>query len=111
MRVTRLFLNECVHSEADAQQERAELDKLLMVATLCNNARLRPDNPADAIGDPTEGALLVYAQRYFDVQAYQANCPRLFELPFSSRPASRNLQSAMRKIGALLSVWVSISAT
>jgi adenylate cyclase len=29
----------------------------------------------------------------------------------SSRPASRNLQSAMYKIGALLSVWASISAT
>jgi sodium/potassium-transporting ATPase subunit alpha len=85
MRVTRLFLNECVHSEADAQQERAELDKLLMVATLCNNARLRAGNPADYSGDPTEGALLVYAQRYLDVQARQVACPRLFEQPFSSK--------------------------
>jgi len=81
MRVTRLFLNECVHSEADAQQERAEMEKLLMVATLCNNARLRAGHPADYSGDPTEGALLVYAQRYHDVPA----CPRLFEQPFSSK--------------------------
>jgi sodium/potassium-transporting ATPase subunit alpha len=85
MHVKRLFLNECVHSEADAELERAELDKLLMVATLCNNARLSADNPADTIGDPTEGALLVFAQRYHDVQAYQAGCPRLFEQPFSSK--------------------------
>jgi sodium/potassium-transporting ATPase subunit alpha len=89
MRVTRLFLNECVHSEADAELERAELDKLLRVATLCNNAHLRSDNradnPTDTSGDPTEGALLVFAQRYLDVQAYQAACPRLFEQPFSSK--------------------------
>jgi sodium/potassium-transporting ATPase subunit alpha len=85
MHVTRLFLNECVHSEVDAPQERAELERLLMVATLCNNARLRPDDAGDYLGDPTEGALLVFAQRYLDVSTYQAAHPRLFEQPFSSK--------------------------
>lgn len=84
MKVTRLFLNDCIHSEADAQFEREELEKLLLVATLCNNARLRGDSEGCS-GDPTEGALLLYCQRFLEIQAFQAEHPRLFEEPFTAR--------------------------
>lgn len=84
MEVKRLFLNECIHTELDTDLEREELEKFLMVASLCNNARLQPGDPGQYLGDPTEGALLAFCQRFHDVQAMQAASPRLFEEPFTA---------------------------
>lgn len=84
MEVKRLFLNECIHTEADARFEPEELEKLQLVASLCNNAHLKPDDPTQYLGDPTEGALLVFSQRFHDVNACQAACPRLYEEPFTA---------------------------
>jgi len=84
MKVARLFLNEFIHSEADTQFEQEELEKILTVATLCNNAHLKAGDRTQYIGDPTEGALLVYAQRFHDVKDFQARHKRLFEEPFTT---------------------------
>jgi sodium/potassium-transporting ATPase subunit alpha len=82
MTVQRLFLNECIHSEADAFFEREELDRFLQVATLCNNARRKPDGSCS--GDPTEAALLSFCSRFHDSGQVWDNAPRLFEEPFSA---------------------------
>jgi sodium/potassium-transporting ATPase subunit alpha len=82
MTLQRLFLNECNHSEADANFEKEELDKFLLVAMLCNNARYKEDGTL--AGDPTETALLDFASRYHVIPAFQSAAPRLFEEPFTS---------------------------
>jgi sodium/potassium-transporting ATPase subunit alpha len=82
MSLQRLFLNECSHSEADADFEKEELEKFLLVAMLCNNARLKEDGTLN--GDPTETSLLDFSSRFQDVKAFQAASPRLFEEPFTS---------------------------
>ncbi len=67
-----------------------DLRLLLTGAALCNNARLLPpngDGPRWTIlGDPTEAALLVAAQKAgIDLEAVEVAQPRLRELPFESR--------------------------
>ncbi len=82
MTVQRLFLNECIHSEADADFGAEELEKFLLVATLCNNAHLKPDGGFS--GDPTETALLTFGSKFHDPAAVRAVSPRLFEEPFTA---------------------------
>ncbi|NLV73202.1 MAG: cation-transporting P-type ATPase [Chloroflexi bacterium] len=67
-----------------------DLRELLRAGSLCNNARLvPPSTPGTAwsiLGDPTEGALLVSAQKagiLLDTEL--AAAPRVRELPFDSR--------------------------
>ncbi len=52
----------------------------IRVAGLCNNAKLR-ESPPGYIGDPTEGALLVFANSLEDVGKLQNEYPRLEEFP------------------------------
>lgn len=82
MTVQRLFLNECIHSQADADFEQEELDKFLLIATLCNNAHLKEDGSFS--GDPTETALLDFSARFIDISSLREKAPRLFEEPFSA---------------------------
>ena len=56
---------------------------LIGVVGLCNNAKLH-ELPAVYTGDPTEGALLVFANSLEDVKKLQNNYPRLKEFPFDS---------------------------
>ncbi len=56
---------------------------LIKVAGLCNNAKLREDPPGYS-GDPTEGALLVFANGLEDIKKLQDDYPRLEEFPFDS---------------------------
>ncbi|RME30710.1 HAD family hydrolase [Candidatus Woesearchaeota archaeon] len=49
---------------------------------LCNNARLDLNG---FIGDPTEGALIVYANKLKPIQGILHNMPRLHETPFDSK--------------------------
>jgi Ca2+-transporting ATPase len=70
-------------------QEHHALALLLTGATLCNDALLEPDtnNPQlfHAIGDPTEGALLLSAARMGLLKANLDHAfPRLTEVPFDS---------------------------
>ena len=82
MSLQRLFLNECIHSEADTAFEKEELEGFLRVAVLCNNARIAADGTF--AGDPTETALLDFARRFHDLAALRAGTPRLFEEPFTA---------------------------
>ncbi len=82
MTVQRLYLNECIHNEADANFERDELEKFLIVATLCNNAHLKPDGCYS--GDPTETALLFFSSRFHDIATVRNTSTRLFEEPFTA---------------------------
>lgn len=82
MSLQRLFLNECIHNEADSDFEKEELEKFLMVATLCNNASVRENG--ELSGDPTEVALLQFCNRFHDVQSFRSSAKRLFEEPFTS---------------------------
>ena len=82
MSLQRLYLNECAHNESDANFEKEELEKFLLVAILCNNARITSDGAF--AGDPTETALLEFAARFHSVPEFQAASPRLFEEPFTS---------------------------
>ena len=56
---------------------------LIRVAGLCNNAKLR-ELPTGYTGDPTEGALLVFANSFQDIKTLQIDYPRLKEFPFDS---------------------------
>jgi sodium/potassium-transporting ATPase subunit alpha len=56
---------------------------LIRVAGLCNNAKLH-ELPAGYTGDPTEGALLIFANSFKDVKDFQSEYPRLMEFPFNS---------------------------
>lgn len=69
-----------------------DLHRLLVAASLCNNARLippaRPDNSTRwlALGDPTEAALRVAALKGgLNPEVELAHTPRLRELPFEAR--------------------------
>ena len=55
----------------------------IRVAGLCNNAKLH-ELPAGYTGDPTEGALLVFANSLEDIKKLQNDYPRLKEFPFDS---------------------------
>lgn len=55
----------------------------LRVAGLCNNAKLN-EAPPGYTGDPTEGALLVFANSLEDIKKLQHDYPRMEEFPFDS---------------------------
>ena len=71
------------------QQQESQVDLLLVGSALCSNARL--DHPAgssrrQAIGDPTEAALLVVAlKKGLNLEALQRQLKRIQEVPFDSR--------------------------
>ncbi|KNZ42603.1 cation-translocating P-type ATPase [Acetobacterium bakii] len=72
------------------QAQNQDLRQLLVAASLCNNARLIP--PTDdaprwtVLGDPTEAAMLVAAQKSgLDLPKEALLTPRLRELPFEAR--------------------------
>lgn len=77
----------------------AAVEELLTAAGLCCNARLVPPNGDPhytVLGDPTEAALLVLAQKY-GIELAKANerMPRLRELPFDS---SRKRMSTIHQL-------------
>ena len=87
-----------------------ELDAVTLLvrsASFCNNARLLPPSDEDmgwsVLGDPTEGALLVAAQKAgFDYQEELAGARRVYELPFDSvrkRMTTIHLHHKIGKIG------------
>ncbi len=58
------------------------LDEALIAMALCNDAVLRD---GDVVGDPTDGALAVLAEKGgIDVAALRRERPRLLEIPFDS---------------------------
>ncbi len=66
--------------------EEKGLDKLLHIAEVCNNAELaREDGGHEVIGDPTEGALVVLAEKAGIKQEVVERCEeKLDDMPFNS---------------------------
>jgi len=70
--------------------DMAQLEPLMRIAALCNNARLvKPageEGRWSIVGDPTEAALLVAAGKWgYDSAKETGENPRIRELPFDSR--------------------------
>ncbi len=71
----------------DSDPELNALSVLVCAGALCNDAVLDTDTQGvqRAIGDPTEGALLLAANTLgFDKGELEAECPRVAEVPFTS---------------------------
>jgi len=67
------------------KEETAQLNPLLSASVLCNDATLRRGGDIwDITGDPTEGALLVAAQKAFDIESKRSENPRVSVIPFDS---------------------------
>lgn len=75
-------------TSADARVHAEEiLNELARAATLCNDATLVKDERErwTIRGDPTEGALVVLAEKMgLSQQNVRSNLPRIWEIPFSS---------------------------
>jgi len=85
-------------SPGDGTQDQPPAD-LLLAAALCNDATVDADG--DAVGDPTEVALLVAARRAgIDLQALATEYPRIAERPFTS--ATKWMSTAHRKLDGTL---------
>lgn len=59
------------------------MDMLLKISVLCNNAKL--DDKGHYMGDPTEGALILYAKDKVDISEMNTRNKRLHESPFDSK--------------------------
>lgn len=58
---------------------------LVSASALCINAKKDPDNPGNILGDPTEGALVYFAEKFgVDSEKFEDENPRMFEQPFDS---------------------------
>ncbi|MGB5346519.1 MAG: cation-transporting P-type ATPase [Woeseia sp.] len=79
------FAATCSGNTEEDQQSSSKVRALLQVAVLCNNAELHAAESDDkkAIGDPTEVALLLAAER-FGLQSAECRrrLPELLEVPF-----------------------------
>lgn len=65
------------------------VEKFLEISSLCNSAKVEPPTDCNkawsAIGDPTDGALLVAALKYgLSVQAMHVQKPTVYVIPFDS---------------------------
>lgn len=73
---------------ADGLRDRysdEQMGLLLDGCSLCVNAHMDPDRPGETLGDPTEGALILFAAKYgIDSDDYEEKHPKLFEQPFDS---------------------------
>ena len=70
---------------------------IVAASALCVNAKKDPDNPGNILGDPTEGALVYFAEKFgVDSEKYEDENPRLFEQPFDSDRKRMSVINAMR---------------
>ncbi|MGD2050546.1 MAG: cation-translocating P-type ATPase, partial [Chloroflexota bacterium] len=78
-----------VEHDPQAKEPKQNMDLLLQAAALCNDAVLRStregQKEVEAIGDPTEAALVVAAaQSGFEKPCLEESWPRVAEVPFTS---------------------------
>jgi len=74
---------------ADALQRNESLQELLRASVCCNDAQviyaLEKDKSIQVLGDPTEAALLILAQKaHLNVENLRRQFPRTAEIPFDS---------------------------
>ena len=74
------------NSERIELKKNSELQLMLKIGMLCNNANTSQQNGRTTIiGDPTEGALLISGEKAeFDIDELNATYPRLGEIEFTS---------------------------
>ena len=97
MTVTKYFLGEDLIEEKNISRINKDM---LYAMILCNNASLEQDK---IIGDPTEGALLLFAQEHkIDLTQILEKSPKIFEQPFDS---VRKRMSTIHKINDQLYVF------
>jgi len=99
-------------SHAAIIKEEPSLALLLMGGALCSDASLQPDGAKPgqfhAVGDPTEGALVIAAARYGLLKArLDAAYPRLGEVPFDS---DRKRMTTVHRV-ADCTAWIAECAT
>lgn len=76
---------------------------LVYASALCNNASKDPDRAGETLGDPTEGALLFFADTFgVDNEALEDQYPRLFEQPFDS---DRKRMTTVHEIGGRVTAY------
>lgn len=79
------FLNKKVPSVEKISKNSNSYKQLIYASSLCNDASFNLDNPKEAIGDPTESALLPLAQDLgYSTLNLRKEYPRLSEYPFDS---------------------------
>jgi Ca2+-transporting ATPase len=87
------------NSPPKGPEEEEDLELLLRIGLLCNNARLdyTAERSWSILGDPTEGALIVAAGKAgFDKETLERQYPRLREIPFSSE---RKMMTTVHQVG------------
>jgi len=99
MTVTRIWANDQIYNLTGSGYNKngvfttdnkiidpSSLETLLKIGALCNDAKLQEkQKDREVIGDPTEAALLVSAEKaHFEIKKLQKQSPRLDEIPFSS---------------------------
>jgi Ca2+-transporting ATPase len=87
------------NSPLKGPEDEEDLELLLRIGLLCNNARLEcnAEKSWSVLGDPTEGALLVAAGKAgLDKEALERQHPRVREIPFSSE---RKMMTTVHRIG------------
>ncbi|MDD2777071.1 MAG: HAD-IC family P-type ATPase [Gallionella sp.] len=95
MKVSTLILGEQVWLASQASLAQASgFDEAWAAITLCNNARLSGDH---YLGDPTEGAMLLFAQQMRPLAELQTRFPRIHEEPFDS--ATKRMMTTHREVG------------
>ncbi len=58
---------------------------LVTAGALCNDAAMDPNNKGECLGDPTEGALITFAEKFgLEQTVLKEKFPRVFEQPFDS---------------------------
>ena len=86
-----------------AMEDKREYYEAIRCAALCNNAALDPDRPGEVLGDPTEGALILLAERFGeDQEEMEDTFERLFEQPFDS---DRKRMTTVHKIRGVITAY------
>jgi len=87
------------NSSPKGPEDEEDLELLLRIGLLCNNARLEcnAEKSWSVLGDPTEGALIVAAGKAgLDKEALERQYPRVREIPFSSE---RKMMTTAHRVG------------
>ncbi|MCB9802748.1 HAD-IC family P-type ATPase [Candidatus Nomurabacteria bacterium] len=93
MRVTKIFTSQHLFSLSDSswkdQKQDKEIERLMQIAMMCNDAAVQ--NPNDAIddwlvlGSPTEKALLLFGSQLAKIKDLEHRFRRKEEIPFDSK--------------------------
>lgn len=106
------------HEAGQRLAQDPQLEMLLQVAAVCNNAGLKKDNTTSGgrlrrgqsegwqvVGDPTEGSLLVAAAKGgFWREDVESRQPRVAEIPFD--PERKRMTVVTRRPGRLARAWI-----